>query len=230
MSTGSRAYQIETDELLSNSEHSGKRFFMWAHYVDPHAEYVKHEGAPDFKSGGPVGEVKALYDGEVWFTDKQVGKLIDYVSSQPWGKKTAIIVTADHGEAFAEHGMSWHGVDMWESLVRVPMTCLRGLTHKCGACSFVAKLLARSWFTSEGASTFFSISRAIRASSKTCHATRLNSIRWSKRSIRSERAYTRFSSQRQDLTSSRSQTLATTHLWRIVSNFRCGTRGSLRCE
>ena len=108
-------------KLLSNSEHSGKRFFMWAHYVDPHAEYVKHEGAPDFRSGGPVGEVKALYDGEVWFTDKQVGKLIDYVSSQPWGKKTAIIVTADHGEAFAEHGMSWHGVDMWESLVRVPM-------------------------------------------------------------------------------------------------------------
>ncbi len=108
-------------KLLSNSDHSGKRFFMWAHYVDPHAEYVRHEGAPDFKSGGPVGDVKALYDGEVWFTDKQVGKLVDYVSSQPWGKNTAIIVTADHGEAFAEHGMSWHGVDMWESLVRVPM-------------------------------------------------------------------------------------------------------------
>ncbi len=110
-----------TVKLLSNGEHSGRRFFMWAHYVDPHAEYVKHEGAPDLKRSGPGGEVKALYDGEVWFVDKQVGRLIDFVASQPWGKNTAIVVTSDHGEAFAEHGMSWHGVDLWESLVRVPM-------------------------------------------------------------------------------------------------------------
>jgi arylsulfatase A-like enzyme len=110
-----------TIKLLSNTEHTGKRFFMWAHYVDPHAEYVKHEGAPDLRGGGPSGEVKALYDGEVWFVDKQIGRLIDFVAEKPWGKNTAIVVTSDHGEAFAEHGMSWHGVDLWEPLVRVPM-------------------------------------------------------------------------------------------------------------
>jgi choline-sulfatase len=31
-----------------------------------------------------------------------------------------VVVTADHGEAFGEHGMSWHGVELWEELVRVP--------------------------------------------------------------------------------------------------------------
>jgi arylsulfatase A-like enzyme len=31
------------------------------------------------------------------------------------------VVTADHGEAFDEHGMSYHGVDLWEPVVRVPL-------------------------------------------------------------------------------------------------------------
>ncbi len=108
-------------KLLSNADHTQKQFYMWAHYVDPHAEYVKHDGSPEFRGGGPAAFARAAYDGEVWFTDKQVGRLVDYVRSQPWGKHTAIVVTSDHGEAFAEHGMSWHGLDMWEVLVRVPM-------------------------------------------------------------------------------------------------------------
>src|SRR5262249_53102525 len=31
------------------------------------------------------------------------------------------ILTADHGEAFADHGMNFHGVELWESLVQVPL-------------------------------------------------------------------------------------------------------------
>ncbi len=53
-----------------------------------------------------------LYDGEVWYTDKHIGKVIDYIQSQPWGEDTAIILTADHGEAFADHGMNWHGMEI----------------------------------------------------------------------------------------------------------------------
>jgi len=95
-----------------------KRFFGWFHFFDPHAQYVPHEGAPDFSNPYPA---KALYDGEVWFTDKHIGKVLDYIQSQPWADETAIIVTADHGEAFADHGMSWHGQEIWESLIRVPL-------------------------------------------------------------------------------------------------------------
>ncbi|HEY2365404.1 MAG TPA: sulfatase-like hydrolase/transferase, partial [Polyangiaceae bacterium] len=36
-------------------------------------------------------------------------------------KNTAIVVTSDHGEAFGEHNMSWHGAELWECLVRVPL-------------------------------------------------------------------------------------------------------------
>ena len=95
-----------------------RRFFGWFHFFDPHAQYVPHQGAPDFANPFPA---KALYDQEVWFTDLHIGKVLDYIESQPWGKDTAIILTADHGEAFADHGMSWHGAEIWESLVRVPL-------------------------------------------------------------------------------------------------------------
>jgi arylsulfatase A-like enzyme len=35
--------------------------------------------------------------------------------------KTMVIVTSDHGEAFAEHGMIRHGFEVWEELVHVPL-------------------------------------------------------------------------------------------------------------
>jgi choline-sulfatase len=56
----------------------------------------------------------------VRWTDDQMKRLLDFVEAQPWGKKTAIIVTSDHGEAFGEHGMYGHGFEVWEEIVRVP--------------------------------------------------------------------------------------------------------------
>jgi choline-sulfatase len=84
---------------------------------------MPHEGAPDFLGDdkSPQAQARAAYDAEIWFTDKHLGRVLDYVAAQPWGRKTAIIVTADHGEAFSEHNMSWHGGELWESLVRVPL-------------------------------------------------------------------------------------------------------------
>ena len=99
-----------------------RRFFMWLHYFDPHAQYMPHDGAPDFlgdERGGAAAN-RAAYDGEVWFTDKHLGRVLEFVAQQPWADHTAIVVTSDHGEAFGEHNMSWHGIDVWESLLRVP--------------------------------------------------------------------------------------------------------------
>jgi arylsulfatase A-like enzyme len=109
--------------MLSNASNTSGRFFVWAHYFDPHAQYMPHEGAPDFLGDGRggVAAVRALYDGEVWFTDREVGRLLEFVDKQPWAERTAIIVTSDHGEAFGEHDMSWHGIDLWECIVRVPL-------------------------------------------------------------------------------------------------------------
>lgn len=94
----------------------GKRFFGYYHFLDPHYFYHKHQGHPDFGN-----KPRDLYDNEMHFTDKWVGDLIDFVLSKPWGKDTAILITADHGEGFGERGRNRHAYDVWESLVRVPL-------------------------------------------------------------------------------------------------------------
>jgi arylsulfatase A-like enzyme len=111
------------EDVDAGAPREGKshRFFAWFHFFDPHAQYVAHEGAPDLTSKGPFGSARTLYDQEVWYTDKHVGRVLDYVASQPWAEDTAIVMTADHGEAFYEHGMMWHGSEIWEELIHVPL-------------------------------------------------------------------------------------------------------------
>jgi len=104
------------EKLLSGPEMESKRFFAWFHFLDPHDRYLPHEGI------GPYGKTgRDLYDAEVTYTDGYVGKLLDFVAAQPWGARTAFIVTGDHGEAFGEHHQYVHGFELWENLVRVPL-------------------------------------------------------------------------------------------------------------
>lgn len=99
------------------------RFFAWFHFFDPHAQYVPHinDGSPDFPGKGSFGSSRNLYDQEVWFTDKHIGRVLDYIAAQPWADDTAVVMTADHGEAFYEHGMLYHGSEIWNELVHVPL-------------------------------------------------------------------------------------------------------------
>ncbi len=108
------------EKQLSNPalDASSARFFAWYHFMDPHDRYLPHADvgiAPYGKS------IRDRYDAEVTFTDGYVGKLIDLVASKPWGSRTIVVVSSDHGEAFGEHGQHAHGFELWENLVRVPM-------------------------------------------------------------------------------------------------------------
>jgi arylsulfatase A-like enzyme len=122
--TNATSPQLTDAAIKLLGAHGNSRFFLWVHYFDPHAQYVPHEGAPDFTDPRkpPGWKLRALYDGEVWFTDRALGRLVDYVDSQPWGKNTIIALTSDHGEAMGEHGINFqHGFEVWEPLMRVPL-------------------------------------------------------------------------------------------------------------
>ncbi len=103
-------------ELLSKPENTGKQFFAWTHYTDPHDVYVIHEESPDFGKKN-----RDRYDSEVFYTDLWIGKLLDWASKQSWWEKTALIISSDHGEAFGEHGMYRHAFHVWDVLTRVPL-------------------------------------------------------------------------------------------------------------
>jgi choline-sulfatase len=111
-------HEAIAERLLSDPALDSTKFFAWFHFLDPHDMYVGHEkdGIPAY---GP--KIRDKYDAEVTFTDRYVGKLLDFVATKSWASRTVIVITADHGEAFGEHGMHSHGFELWENLVRVPM-------------------------------------------------------------------------------------------------------------
>jgi arylsulfatase A-like enzyme len=103
-------------ELLGKPELKTQQFFAWAHYMDPHDQYNRHEEAPSFGN-----KARDRYDQEVFYTDLWVKKLLDFVDQQPFAADTYLVISADHGEAFGEHGMYKHAFELWEVLTRVPL-------------------------------------------------------------------------------------------------------------
>lgn len=65
---------------------------------------------------------KALYDGEIAFTDEQVGRLITALDGHGLFDDTVLAVTADHGESLGEHDFWFdHGEFLYDDCLRVPL-------------------------------------------------------------------------------------------------------------
>src|SRR5258706_3773275 len=63
----------------------------------------------------------ALYDGEIRFTDRNLGKLLALLERQRSDRSRLLVVTADHGEEFFEHGHKGHQSSLYDELVRIPL-------------------------------------------------------------------------------------------------------------
>ncbi len=103
-------------DVLKDAAVTRAPFFAWFHFMDPHDKYQSHEGGPHWGT-----RARDLYDEEVFFTDRWVGTLLDFVDAQPWAARTVVVVSADHGEAFGEHHEFRHGHELYEELVHVPL-------------------------------------------------------------------------------------------------------------
>ncbi len=86
------------------------RFFLWIHLFEPHAPY----GSP-----GDQRPVSVRYDEEIAESDRQVARVVEAVG--PDTNATAFVVTADHGEAFGEHGEIAHSIFVYDTTLRVPL-------------------------------------------------------------------------------------------------------------
>jgi len=66
-------------------------------------------------------EMVKLYDGEIAFLDAQVGALVGELRRRNLYDDTIIVVTADHGELFGEHGLATHFKALTEEELHVPL-------------------------------------------------------------------------------------------------------------
>ncbi len=90
-----------------------KPLFVWVHLFGPHEPYEAH-AEHDF------GERDVdRYDSEVAAADSTLAAIVAaYRAARP---RAAVIVGADHGEEFGEHGGRYHGTSVYEEQVRVPL-------------------------------------------------------------------------------------------------------------
>jgi arylsulfatase A-like enzyme len=63
----------------------------------------------------------ALYDGEIRFTDEIVKRILNALRAQGLLENTLVILTADHGEEFFEHGTKGHQKTLFDEVVKIPL-------------------------------------------------------------------------------------------------------------
>jgi arylsulfatase A-like enzyme len=127
-----------------------KPFFLWLHYVSPHAPYTPPApydtmflddavaksrplkvvrgffgGIPEpwaVKGQDRLGYYVAQYDGEIAAVDHELGRVFEALrASRHWGR-TLVIVSSDHGESLGEHDYYFdHGADLFDPSLRIPL-------------------------------------------------------------------------------------------------------------
>lgn len=101
-------------------------FFAVAHYGNTHIPYrvdktdAPFQPAADSKSPENNEAYRNYFLNSVYLQDKTIGEMIRFVRAQPFGARTIIVFTSDHGEAFREHGQLGHTSSILEEEIHVP--------------------------------------------------------------------------------------------------------------
>lgn len=142
------AASVSTPEVTATAVETlrsfeGQPFFLFVHYFDPHYDYRRHpqyglvssepgrlSGAEDIwalramlddMTDEELEHLRHVYDEEIRFTDAGVGELLDELRALGVDDHTAVIITADHGEAFRDHDWLGHTTNLYEEVLRVPL-------------------------------------------------------------------------------------------------------------
>jgi len=136
--TGPRTREKFEEWVSSRTE---RPLFAFVHLWDVHYDYIpppeylkrfdpEYAGSvtvtdfmrnPAIHPGMPARDLQhvlACYDGEIRFTDEIIGALL---AALPRPANTLVIITADHGEEFFEHGGKGHQRTLYDEVLRVPL-------------------------------------------------------------------------------------------------------------
>ncbi|MBK8180059.1 MAG: sulfatase [Planctomycetes bacterium] len=118
---------------------AGRRFFLYFHCEDPHTPYdppreqleqfaPRYQGRvftkprPDLRmNAAEVEHMIARYDGDIANATDAVAELLDLLDRRGQLERTLVILTADHGEAFDDHGQWNHSSTLYDELLHIPL-------------------------------------------------------------------------------------------------------------
>ena len=136
-------------ELLAWMDHQNKHpFFAFLNLIDAHSPYilppgferhfgVKPETPADLvtldrwftldKQKLPARDLQLgsdAYDDCIACLDEQIGRLFDELDRRGLRENTLVVITADHGESFGEHGLFCHASSLYDSEIHVPLIAI----------------------------------------------------------------------------------------------------------
>jgi len=119
------------DAMVASMRYAeGRPWFMFAHLLGTHIPYNAPSPfntmfrSPDTEAATQESEKQKLidsYDEEIAYSDSQIGRLVNELRSSGLYDNTLIILTADHGEEFNEHGVCAHGESLYNEELHVPL-------------------------------------------------------------------------------------------------------------
>jgi arylsulfatase A-like enzyme len=135
-----------TDNVFDWLERVEPPFFGWVHYMDMHWPYHLEEtlthprdiaqawqdlalmhGRSNFNGNGPITATQrnhfvGLYEQSLQYLDAQIGRLMGHLDSLGYGSNTTVILLADHGEEFLDHGRWGHWEsNLYDEILRAPL-------------------------------------------------------------------------------------------------------------
>jgi arylsulfatase len=138
-----RASETVDEALVWLESSRGRPFFLMIHIMDPHAPYdppppYDTEYSDIGVAGGIAWEMDPdepgavlnpqdrdhlvnMYDGEILWTDAQLGRLFQGIRNSGLTDSLMIVVIADHGDEFLDHGGVDHGHTLYQELLHVPL-------------------------------------------------------------------------------------------------------------
>ncbi len=88
----------------------------WVHVNDTHFEFARQADGTDFGSARVD-----LYDNNLSSADRAFGALLEALARRGLYDRTVVVVSADHGAEFGEHGGLYHGPRVYEEVLHVPL-------------------------------------------------------------------------------------------------------------
>jgi arylsulfatase A-like enzyme len=99
-------------------------FLLHVHYLEPHEPYFDHPFTHlqyDPRAGWNLSSLLSRYDSEIRFVDGAINDLLTMLEIRGLLEGAIVIITADHGEEFLDHGGWGHRQHLHGELLHVPL-------------------------------------------------------------------------------------------------------------
>jgi arylsulfatase A-like enzyme len=136
---GADAVNAQVDRWRAEILEQGSPYFLYLQYMDPHRPYRLQERWSGELGATGSPDVSA-YDSEIRLVDEHIRELFEGFG---WSRDTILVVSADHGEEFGDHGEYDHGHNLYNETLRVPLLIHPAsiLGAKSGRCSEPVSLI-----------------------------------------------------------------------------------------